>query len=92
MLKLIDQFEKIVDYSSQDKPPEIIYIFNTPQQKFQNYKNKATFYRGWNHDDLRPEKLRQKTNLMIFVDDSVCEAPKDFLREIYTIDSHHRNW
>ena len=92
MLKLIDNIKEMVDFSNVSDLPEIIYIFNTPQKKFNDFKDKAKFYRGWNHDQLRPEKLRQKTNLMIFVDDSVTDAPQNFLREIFTIDSHHRNW
>ena len=91
MLKLIERLDNLVDYSNEESRPTIIYIYKCPQEKFQRLKN-VELYETWDHTALQPERLRQRQNLMIFLDDVVHDAPPSFLKQIHTIDCHHRSW
>ena len=92
MMKLLDQFDDLVDTSSVERPPKIYYIYSIFQKKFLDHKDKAIFIEGWKDPRVHPDELRKQTNLMIFVDDTVEQMNPEFLRSIFIQESHHRNW
>ena len=78
-IKFLDKCKELMDHP----PTEIIYIYSSPQEIFYPYRDKATFYQGWDHPDLQPEVLLRKTDLLILIDDVAEDAPKDFLRNTF---------
>ena len=94
MGNMVEFFDQMVDYSSQPNRPEIIYIYSSPQERFEKLKDKAKFFHTFGHSELDPENLKRKRNLAIFIDDSVNDQHLSpaFLSLIYTVYSHHLCW
>ena len=66
-------------------------IFCDNQDIFSNYADKAKFYKGWSHPDLHPDRLLEKRNLLLLIDDSGdTDVQKQFLRDIFVKFSHHK--
>ena len=87
-MKFLAQCDELMDR----KPDSILYIYHTPQSMFDQYKDKAQFYNGWDHPDLQLPNLLKRKNLLWFIDDSIEEAPKDFLKDAFQKYIHHMEW
>ena len=90
---LILKFIEDLDHCFSFVPSEIIYIFSgTAQEKFKPFENKIKFLSSWDSPELNLEKLKQKRDLLIIVDDMYQCAPHDFIRLCFTQYNHHLNW
>ena len=84
-IKFLENLEKLMDI----QPSAVYYIFNAWQSAFEKNRHKATFLKGWDHDELTPEVLESKRNILFLVDD--CES-SPLLKNIFLKDSHHKQW
>ena len=58
-MKFLERCDELMDR----KPDSILYIYHTPQSMFNQFKDKAQFYNGWDHPDLQLHNLLNKKNI-----------------------------
>ena len=91
LLNMLDTFHDSIDLSSVNNVmPEIYYVYSIPQTKFDKYKSWVKFFHGFEHDELRPDSLRNKENIFLILDDTTDEICPRLLKNIFTKDSHHK--
>ena len=88
--QIILRYSDIVDLSEVNgEMPEIIYIYSIAQPQFEKHKDKVKYYRGWDHNDLKLENLKQKRNVQIFLDDVLDQTCPELLKLLHTQFCHH---